>query len=290
MAQTINWVEPDNTNVGSVLIYRADNNYLDSIGSRSIISTVGAKDVGGEWVTEYSDAGGNEDSVYRVQFFDGIGSSSLSDPISRFYSEQLATFKEVLHEARIGNNYDIGSYDVFQAIEDASDMIYAEYGDPARKTTFFVDSKLGIEGQVYDFTGNSQPVYQIKKMFVDSVNPVLVKNTDYEVNYNSGLVKFSDSFIHSYNGKNVYVEWVPQIVSNLVKYMAAKDLVEGELLFTGAGNIDNPKVTQLQNKINRAVEAYRPKRVFSAKLQRNFVGAYEIIPQSLERAHLYFNY
>lgn len=289
MAQTISWVEPDNSSVGSVLIYRATNNYLDSLGSRTVIATIGAKDGSGQWVTEYSDTAGTEDTVYRVQFYDGVGSSPLSDPISRYYSEQLATFKEVLHEARIGTNYDIGSYDVYRAIEDASEMVFAQYGDPTRKTAFYVDSERGVKGQVYDFTGDSQPVFQLRKMFVDSVEPVLVNNADYEVNYNSGLIKFSDSFLSTYQGKYVYAEWVPQIVSNLVKYMAAKDLVEGELLFTGAGNVDNPKVVQLQNKIDRAVDAYRPKRVFSAKLQKNFIGPYEVVRQPLERSHFFFS-
>lgn len=287
MAQNISWIPPDNTNVGSVLIYRANSTYDDSLGSRSIIATIDATS-GGDWVTTYSDANGTEDSIYRVQFYDGVGSSEISDAIGRNYGDQLASFKEVLFEARLGTNYDIGSYDVFQSIEDASQTVFQNYGDPVKQTTFYLDGKTGISGQVYDFTGKQGPVYQVREIFVNASQPRLVSNTDFEVDYNNGMIKFTDEFIGSYQGNNVYVNWVPQIVNNLVKYMAAKNLLDGEMILTGAGTLDNPKITYLQSKIDRAVDAYRPKGVYSAKLNHS-VGGYEFISQPIQRNHFYFS-
>ena len=125
MAVTINWVEPQNSSVGSILIYRATDTKADSLGSRTIITTTGAKNVLGSWITSYTDSSGNTDSIYRIQFWDGVGNSPISDPIGQEYSEQLADYNDVLRLARLNRGYDIGSDIVYDAIRNATETVYA---------------------------------------------------------------------------------------------------------------------------------------------------------------------
>jgi len=288
MGQTINWVEPTNSSVGSVLIYRADTLKLDSVGSRTIISTVGAKDANGSWVTSYSDASGTADYIYRIQFWDGIGSTSFSEPIGREFSDQLATFNDVLRVARLSNYDSLGSEEIFDAIQDASEEIYWNYGDPIKRTSFFLDSETGTKGRAYNFTGDLNPVYQVRRVLVDSVDTDIVSGSDYEINYAEGNIRFTDAFLGSYQGKYVFVNWVPSAINLLVKNMAALNLLEGELIMAGV-DVTNPQVERLKKKIEDIADYLRPKGVYS---QKSFgaVADYDVIVQKVDRRSIFFDY
>ncbi len=288
MAVTINWVEPQSTSVGSVLIYRATDTKADTLGSRSIITTIGAKTVLGSWINSYTDSSGNSDNIYRIQFWDGVGSSVLSDPIGQDFSEQLADFNDVLRLARLNRGYDIGSDVVYDAIRNATETVYAMYGDPIKKTSFLIDGETGVNGLAYDFTGDRTPVYQVREVYVDSTDLDLVPNTSYEINYGQGAIKFTTDFVGSYNNKNIFVHWVPSSVNILIKNMAALELLEGELLLSGR-NTSNPQVDRIKNTIGSIQDIIRPKGVFSPRLYDDIETGYDYIPQKDNRKYLYFN-
>lgn len=290
MAQSINWVPPSNENVGSILIYRADSNSLDALGSRTIINTIGAKDNDGNWVTTYSDTGGNIDSTYRIQFWDGVGSSVISDPISFYNQEQLADYDSVKRLARLDNSFDLGSDIVYDAIEDASLDVFDAYGDPVSKTSFFLDSETGVSGRAYDFTGNMKPVYQVRHVYVEDNNDLLtISNLDYEVDFNQGVIKFTDEFIGSWDNHYIYVHYVPKAVNNLAEHLAALNLHQGELIIRGA-NVTSPEIENLQRRIDHIKEGFRPKAAISAQqLTGRTVNGYKVIPQQLKRSHLFFS-
>lgn len=288
MAVKINWVEPTSTSVGSVLIYKANDNKLDLLGSRTIITTIGAKDGNGSWVNTYTDATGNQDSIYRIQFWDGVGSSILSDPIGQDYSEQLATFDDVLRLARLQRGYDIGSDLVYDAIRNATEEVYAMYGDPVKKTYFYLDNTTGVAGVSYNFTGNLGPVYQVREVYVNSADLDVVPSSVYTVNYGQGTMKFDTDFIGSYNGKYVYVHWIPSSINLLVKNMAALELLETSLVYAGR-NVTNPQVDHLKSKIGSVQEILRPKGLFSPRLYNDLESGYDFIEQRQERKYLYFN-
>lgn len=288
MVNTINWVPPTNTSVGSVLIYRANDFKTDSLGSRTLITTIGARS-GSDWVVSYSDAGGTVDSLYRIQFWDGVGSSELSDAIGQQYSEQLATFDDVLRLARLKNYYDIGSDIVYDSIRNATEDVFFKYGDPVKKTAFYLDSETGVIGQAYNFTGDLGPVYQVREVFVDEIYPDIVPSTSYQIDYGQGVIKFTDEFIGSWNGKNVYVHWVPAITNVLVKHMAALELVQGELVLNGP-SVTNPQVERLEKRIVEIKNTMRPQGVFSTKSFSDLDNGYDFIPQKTERKNIYFNY
>lgn len=288
MANTFTWVPPTNASVGSVLVYRATDTSADSLGSRSIIDTIGAKDGNGSWVVSYTDSNGTTDSLYRIRFWDGTGSSPMSDAIGAEYNELLATYDDVIRISRLNAHNDVGSAEVYDAIEDAGDMVFYEYGDPIKKTKFYLDNETGVAGQSYDFTGDHGPVYQVREVYVDSVDRVIVPSTSYMIDYGQGTMRFTDAFLGSYQGKMVYVHWVPAIMNVLIKNMAAKELLEGELIMAGT-QVESPYVEKLKNKIMKAQEYLRPKGLYSTKSFPESDG-YEDIPQLTDRKSLYFNY
>lgn len=70
--------------------------------------------------------------------------------------------------------------------------------------------------------------------------------------------------------------------------MAAKDLIEGELAFTGM-NIDSPNVNRLQAKIDRVKETIRPQGVFSTNSDDILNQEFDVIAQPIKRSRFYFN-
>lgn len=286
MAVTINWVPPSNTNVGSVLIYRSANSLLESLGSRSIITTVAARS-GSTWVTTYTDSGGTADNLYRIQFWDGVGSSNLSPAMGQEYSELLCSFDDVTRLAYL-NNHDVGSEQIYYAIKDATDTVFYDMGDPIKKSLIFVDSFTGVSGQTYAFGADLAPVYQVREVFVDDVYTQIVPSTSYEIDYQNAYIKFTDEFIGSYQGKNVTVNWVPMVHHILIKNMAALNIVEGELLFSGT-NVNSPFVQKLTRKIDEIKDAIRPKGLYSVK-SSSILTDYDVIAQKIDRTSLYFNH
>ena len=287
MAQTINWVQPNNSLVGSVLIYRANDNFADSLGSRTVQDTISAKNPDDTWVTQYTDVSGTVNNVYRIQFWDGVGSSPLSDPVSQDVSELLATYDDVVREARVRNS-DIGSDEIYFAIKDATLQTFDWAGDPIKKSVFYIDNETGLKGVTYNVNGDYGPIYMVREVLVDSEDTVLVPSTSYTVDYTNGNIKFTDAFLGSYVGKNVLVQWVPVSYHLLVKSLAALYIVEGELTFSGV-DVESPNVGRLNRKVNQSLEALRPKGVFSPKTP-NILTPYDVVAQKLDRSSLYFNY
>ena len=185
----LNWVPPSG-DVGSVLIYRAEDNISDSVGSRTILTTLD-----NDIITYTDSASGSQYNVYRIQFWNGVGSSPMSNPVSPRTSEILAQIGEVKTLARISSNADVGSNEIYMSIKDASNWVFREYGDPIKKTAIVIDSDDSDESYCYDFTGDMGPVYQIRRMTVDSPEEELVSGSSWIVDFNQGLVKFDSTFI-----------------------------------------------------------------------------------------------
>ena len=285
MVITLNWVPPTNSSVGSVLIYRSANTIAESLGSHTIIATIDAKS-GTNWVTSYSDASGTANNLYRVQFWDGVGSSNLSDVIGEEYSELLCDFDDVRRVAHLQNT-DVGSEQLYYAIKDATDEVFYDAGDPIKTSVFYIQNDTGIDAQVYNFTGDLKPVYQVREVYVDAEDTEIVNNVDYELDFTNGNIKFTNAFLGSYNGKNVYVNWVPMTYHILIKYLAARDIVEGNLIYSGA-DIESPFVGKLNRKIQEIRDVIRPKGIYSIKSD-DIQTQYDYVGQKEDRTSLYFN-
>lgn len=287
MAITINWIPPTNQSVGSVLIYKATDSVAESLGSRSILTTIGAKS-SGSWVTTYTDSGGTVDNLYRIQFWDGVGSSELSDVIGQQYDELLCSLEDVRRIARLQNK-DVGSEEIYYAIKDSTEEVFFQAGNPIKQSAIYIDSSLGVAGQVYNFNGDWGPVYQIREVYYEDGNDSgRVSNTDYEIDFAHGDIKFTDAFIGSYQGQMVFVNWVPTTYHLLVKNMAALDLIESENVFVGPNNTP-PYVEKLKRKIQEIKDTIRPRGLWTTRSE-NIETDYDVIAQPIDRTFLYFNH
>lgn len=266
MAQTIYWSPPTNANTGSVLVYRATDNIADYNGSRTLIDTIAAKS-GTTWVTYYTDTSGTVDNYYRIQFYDDVGSSELSDPISGEYSELLASFDDVAKVLRLTSNSDLGSDEVYAAIQDATNQIYNEYGDPIRNTytTIGAPSSNSYPGSdTYSFTGTRQPVYQLREMLVGITDMNLVSGSSYTLNKNEGWVKFTSAFLTAQDGNNCVFHWVPQIYNDLCKNLAALQLIETARILE-TGKITTPEADRINKRIEGLRKSLTPNGIYAPK-------------------------
>jgi hypothetical protein len=287
MGITINWLPPTNATVGSVLIYKATDTQAEALGSRTILTTIDAKS-GGEWVTSYTDTGGNIDNLYRIQFWDGVGSSEFSDVVGEQFDELLCTFEDVRRIANLQNK-DVGSEEIYYAIKDATDEAFFSAGDPIKQSVIYVDSLTGTAGEVYNFNGDWGPIYQAREVYInDGATSFIIKSTDYDIDYANGDVKFTDAFIGSYQGRNVYINWVPTTYHLLIKNVAALDLIEAQNVFVGR-DVVPPYVDKLKRKVDELKETIRPKGLYSTKSE-NILTDYDVVGQHSDRTFLYFNH
>lgn len=264
MVNCLNWIPPEDSGVGSVLIYRATSNVADDAGTRTIIATAAAKDANGSWVLSYTDSGGTEDYVYRIQFWDGTGSSLLSEPITTDYTPSLlATFEEVKRIARISGNSDIGSDEVYDSIKDATEIIWAEYGDPIKKSVLYVDSTGSPR---YDFTGDYAPVYQVRRVTLGTSSEELVPLGSYIVNNRDGTIEFTSGIYTDQQGEYLWIEWVPQIFNTLCKNLAALQLIEAGKIVDGR-LVETPDARRMTRIIDICKESLRPKAITTSEIE-----------------------
>jgi len=291
MASLIRWVPPTNSSVGSVLIYRAVDNIADHAGTRSIIATIDAKDANSNWVVSYTDSTGTMDYYYRVQFWDGVGSSQLSDPVSGEYSPLLCSFEDVRRVMRMSAlNNDIGSEEIFYAIKDATDEIYTEYGNPVKKTVTMIRDpghNYYPGSLTYDFTGNHVPVYQINDMTVGTGGDYQVSGSSYTTNLDRGEVVFTADFVSSTSGTELEIEWIPKIYNMLCKNMAALSLIETSIIINGE-DITTPTAKRMFNAVTRYKETLRPKGCFGHRSSfptYDERGATDVLEQDFEDSY-----
>jgi len=273
MAQIIYWSPPTNTNTGSVLIYRAVDNVSDDAGTRTQIDSIDAKDGSGNWVTSYSDSSGTVDNWYRIRFFDSdVGSSALSDPVSGEVTELLATFADVAQVLKLTSNSDIGSGEVYDSIQDNTDRIYSNYGDPVKVTTVLIrkPSTNSYPGSlVYDFTGDLAPVWQLKQIVVGTNEWELVSGSSYTLNARDGRVTFTQTFVDENDGSDARFYWIPKVYNTLCKNQSGLQLIEDGTVIFG-GETANTRVERLERRIGSILEELRPKGLFYANQFKNY--------------------
>ena len=255
---TISWVPPHGS-VGSTLVYRATDNISDSTGSRTVLTTLD------DSTTSYTDsASGSLYNVYRIQFWDGTGSSPLGDAISPRSPVVLADIGEIKTLARISDNYDLGSDEVYDAINDATNWVYREYGEPIKKTVIMIDSDDEDESYCYDFTGRTGPVYSIKRMTVNAPEEELVSGSSWIVDFNQGLIKFENAFTDDYERELVRMEWVPQIFNDLVKTKTVLDLLETGMVIDGA-DVTNTRIDKLKRQLEEMKNSIKPRGIWAPR-------------------------
>lgn len=289
----LNWVLPS-SDVGSTLVYRAEDILNDNVGSRTLIGSTARTTI------TYTDStSGSRYNIYRLQFTNDTGSSPLSDPISPQCSELLADIDEVKRIARISANSDLGSDEIYDAIKDATNWVYREYGDPIKKTAIYLDNDDSDESYTYSFVGDKNPVYQIRNVTAyDSVEEESVSGSSWIACYRDGLIAFTNSFVTTWSNETVKIEWVPQIFNDLVKTKAALDLIETGMVVDGA-DVINSRVTKLTRQLEEIRNCIKPKGIWAPRhvMDSQFIDTdpshvsdwADYIGQKFDRKSLRFN-
>lgn len=289
----LEWV-PITSDVGSIQVYRAEDNIQEALGSRTLIDTLPAGS------TTYTDtSSGSLFNVYRIRFISSTGSSPLSKPVTPILSDHLAYINDVKLAAKMNTLSDIGSDEVYSAIQDASNWVFREYGDPVKKTVIFLqnDSDTSGESYTYDFTGDQGQVFQARFLTVGTGEEYLVSGSSYEIDYDQGNIKFDSAFVGSHEGEWVRIEWLPQTIHDLVKYKAALDLLEMGIVIDGADSI-NTRVDKLRRVVDEFKDAMRPRGVYAARQvvddlmfesDSNVITGADFIGQKISKRTLRFN-
>lgn len=239
----LSWSNTPSTITGSnsVLLYRSD---LGRYGTYSIIGSVLTTGSGTVIAHNYLDMSGSLTSWYKVQFYDGVGSSPFSDPLSVRRINYLCTDKDVRDILRLSaNNDELGSNEIEQAIIDSQNEIYSEFGNPLKKTHSYIVST----GSKYWIKENREPVYRIDRVIVAGSE---VNVGSYITDLSQGTVLFTSAFVGSEADELVEFEWTPTVFNLLCKNIAARDLLEDWSIKDG-DTITNPKIDKIQERIDR---------------------------------------
>lgn len=234
----INWmpIEDSNNTVGSVLVYRSDDNE----DTYSIVATID-----GALVTYDDDSGtGSLSSHYKIQFYNTTGSSEYSDVVSYYKYHQLCTLQDVRKTAQIGNiNQDLGSEEIYESIRDATQEIYNDYGKPLVRT----NTSLTTGSYTYQYNTLREPSFRVDKVIIQDINWFFGSLT---FDLNQSYVTFDDTTdVEDRTGYILKVEFVPWSYHILAKNMAALDLIEASKIIDG-----HMITTPLANKLNKTIK------------------------------------
>lgn len=256
----LNWLPPvvDNpvgSTVGSVLIYRS----ISREGTYSVWTTIDSVDVNGSQLATYPAETIGSDYYYKIQFYDGIGSSGLSNIVTKDYWELLADFEPVKRLAQISPNSDIGSIEIFEAIENATYDIYTDYGRP----TVVREMRLETGSYEYNFTGDRVPIYKVDRVGVGTSIIEVIPVGSYTVDYVRGYLTLDSTYLDANTGQFMKVEYVPQLINQLAEVMAALNILESSTILSGE-DTRNTLVEKLEKRRDRYTESLKPKGCYGS--------------------------
>jgi len=278
----LNWLQPVIDNAvgsvtGSVLIYRAPSRD----GTYSVWKTISSKDANGSQLTTYPDETIGSDYYYRIRFYDGLGSSEPSNIVTKDYWELLANFEPVKRLAQISPNSDIGSVEIFEAIENATFDIYTDYGRP----TIVREMRLETGSYEYNFTGDRAPIYKVDRVEVGTSDYEVVPVGSYTIDYVRGYITLGSVYLDANIGHFMQVEYVPQLVNQLAEVMSALNILESSTILSGE-DTRNTLIEKLQRRRDKYVESLKPKGCYGSSKYSDATpvgaGAEGFVPQEFQ--------
>ena len=172
----------------------------------------------------------------------------------------VATVEEVRRVAQLSNNSEITDGEVASFIEDAWQEVRGEYGDPLSKTFTYIRFS-GTGSTNYDFTGDDRPVYRLD--FVEVDGTINVPTGSYTANLDLGEIDFNSTFLSDFDGERLDFEYVPMQYHLLVKYLAAKYLLETTTKISGE-NVRHPRIAGLKMRVERIEGQISPQGAISS--------------------------
>lgn len=204
----------------------------------------------------------------------------------------LATEAQVLQTAKKDNATEVGgSAIVTEAIDEAEEEVFENYGDPIRKSTFLLDSTQ----TEYEFNIDRRKTYRIDRVWVrlddNSIRvyteAVAASETLLNFSYDSdrNSITFHTDTINSYNGNRVEVHYVPNIFHQLVRNIAALHLLDADSL-TNAEENTPTFGTRIFQRIKRLEAALTPSTAVGSEDEKYWDPTYgTVVPQRRFRTY-----
>lgn len=153
---------------------------------------------------------------------------------------------------------DISGSIVDQAIEDATDEVFTNYGE-SRKNTFYVDS-THID---YEFRPVNVKTYRLEKVTVldvDTNKRTTLSSTDYTLDLQTNKLTLTTLNATKWSGSYFEVDWVPLEWHLLAKNKAALNILDTDAsqINPGENNAETPRVSRIAKRISRLEGSLMP--------------------------------
>lgn len=197
----------------------------------------------------------------------------------------VCTAEQVLQTAGFSSQDEVGgSAVVTEAIEEAETEVSNAYGNPAKKSTFILDSTVTR----YEFRVDDKKTYRVDRVILRDDNNNRITYTagtasqtglQYTEDLEFNTITFHADTVSTWNGRRIEVDYVPIEVHHLTRLKAALFLIENSSAIN-AGDSTPARVTRLLDRIKRIEDAIMPFIAVGSEDNKIFDPTYgEVIPQ-----------
>ena len=204
----------------------------------------------------------------------------------------LATEAQVLQTAKKDGVSEVGgSAVVTEAIDEAEEEVFEDFGDQIRKSTFFLDSTQ-VE---YEFKIDRRKTFRIDRVWVrlddNSIRVYTEGDTASEStqvfthNTDRNTITFHSDTVSTYDARRVEVHHVPNIFHQLVRNKAALHLLDSDSLTNSEEN--TPTLgTRIFQRIQRLEKSLTPTAAVGSEDEINYDPTFgEVVPQRRFRTY-----
>lgn len=226
------WEEPEDTSVKKVFIYRATAKHGDYTTLASTNSTSDGSDKAStnSWVTNYTDSTGARTNWYKIRLYDGstVAFSNYSEPVTSFAFTQLCMIEDV---KKIIDSVGVFSdEEIFDAIQEVEDLMYAEMGTPIRSIYSDVGFNSVTSTTYRSYYVGEENIYRVDRIFFGTVTKTeLFEDDGFKVLPKSGIVKILPEASSGPNldrSQSIEIRFVPKIINRVALYRVVKTLLE----------------------------------------------------------------
>ena len=198
----------------------------------------------------------------------------------------LCTNAQAIQTARFNNEEEVGGSDIVdEALEEAREEVLGDYGDPPKRSTFFLDSSQTN----YEFKVDKQKTHSIEKVYRLDNNNNRIEYTDggdngvsesskyYVKDLDFNKISFHTDTVSG--GNRVIIDYIPNYIHWLARLKAALYIIDSTNVTNAAENAPTPGLRVLQ-RIQRIENAIAETNAVGSSNEKNYDPTYgELIPQ-----------
>lgn len=138
----------------------------------------------------------------------------------------LVTSAQVLRDTKFNSAAEAGGSDIISdAIEEARDEVLGDYGDPPKRSTFWIDSNQ----TEYEFRVDKKKTYAVEKVYIIDGNNNRIEysqgtaseaNKEYTLDTDFNKITFASGTVSARNGERVVVDYIPNQIHWLARLKA----------------------------------------------------------------------